>query len=65
MGIIEAGGFYQVDNGNGSVIPGLATTQYVGAGPNDPQPLIDWGFVTTPQAVSDLLMSGDTSLNER
>ncbi|CZT20770.1 related to choline dehydrogenase [Ramularia collo-cygni] len=33
-----------------SVIPGLAFTQFVGASPDDNQPLIDWGFVTTPQA---------------
>lgn len=33
-----------------SVIPGLCTTQFVGSDPDDTQPLIDWGFVTTPQA---------------
>lgn len=52
VAVIEAGSFYQIDNGNGSVIPALATTQFVGADANDTQPLIDWGFVTTPQAVS-------------
>jgi choline dehydrogenase len=50
VAVIEAGGFYQQDNGNGSVIPGLCTTQFVGSDPDDTQPLIDWGFVTTPQA---------------
>ena len=69
VAVIEAGGFYQQDNGNGryvamilpthntegelltvnSVIPGLCTTQFVGSDPDDTQPLIDWGFVTTPQ----------------
>lgn len=67
VAVVEAGGYYQMDNGNGryvplsystaqdrtngySVIPGLATTQFVGASPEDTQPLIDWGFVSTPQA---------------
>lgn len=50
VAVIEAGGFYELDNGNRSVIPGLAVF-YTGADPKDTQPLIDWGFVTTPQAV--------------
>lgn len=33
-----------------SVIPNLCTTQFVGADPEFSQPLIDWGFVTSPQA---------------
>lgn len=50
VAVVEAGGFYEVDNGNRSVIPGLAVF-YTGSDPKDTQPLIDWGFVTTPQAV--------------
>ncbi|KAK4547098.1 hypothetical protein LTR36_001319 [Oleoguttula mirabilis] len=50
VAVVEAGSFYQIDNGNGSVIPSLATTQFVGTDPNDTQPLIDWNFVTVPQA---------------
>ncbi|QDS75323.1 hypothetical protein FKW77_001781 [Venturia effusa] len=50
VAIIEAGGFYQIENGNGSVIPGLSRLQSVSADVNDTQPLIDWGFATTPQA---------------
>ncbi|KAL9055652.1 MAG: hypothetical protein Q9206_003054 [Seirophora lacunosa] len=50
VAVIEAGSFYQLDNGNGSVIPALAPLQHVGSLPNDTQPLIDWGFVTVPQA---------------
>ncbi|THW24298.1 GMC oxidoreductase [Aureobasidium pullulans] len=66
VAVIEAGGFYQQENGNGrsptieiknainslliSVIPGLCTTQFTGSDPDDTQPLIDWGFTTTPQA---------------
>ena len=52
IAVVEAGGFYEQDNGNGSVIPALSFTQYVGWDPSDTQPLIDWGFVTTPQLVS-------------
>lgn len=51
VAVVEAGGFYELDNGNFSVIPALAVF-YTGADPKDTQPLIDWGFKTTPQAVS-------------
>lgn len=51
VAVIEAGGFYEVDNGNLSVIPAFAIYDS-GASPTDSNPLIDWGFVTTPQAVS-------------
>ena len=50
IAVIEAGGFYEIDNGNLSVIPGLAT-QYVGVDPKNYQPLVDWNFVTIPQKV--------------
>lgn len=51
VAVIEAGGFYEVDNGNRSVVPGYSNF-YTGADSNDYQPLIDWAFTTTPQAVS-------------
>ena len=51
VAVVEAGGFYEVDNGDLSVIPALAVFGS-GSDPRDFQPLIDWGFVTTPQAVS-------------
>ena len=50
VAVIEAGGFYEVDNGNISVIPGDATF-FSGTSPEDTNPMIDWGFVTEPQAV--------------
>lgn len=52
VAIIEAGGFYE-DNpmGNLSEIP-ADDIYYTGSSPSDTDPLIDWGFVTTPQAVS-------------
>lgn len=51
VAVVEAGGFYEMDNGNGSVIPGMAFTQATGSSPLQTQPLIDWGFDTVPQAV--------------
>ncbi|KAM0718331.1 hypothetical protein Q7P37_006663 [Cladosporium fusiforme] len=53
VAVVEAGGFYQLENGNGSVIPGLCTTQFVGSDLDDTQPLIDWGFATEPQTGLD------------
>ena len=50
VAVIEAGGFYEADDGNTSVVPGYAIT-YAGTDPKDTNPLVDWGFVTVPQAV--------------
>ena len=55
VAVIEAGGFYEIDNGNKSVVPGYAN-YYTGSDPNNYQPLIDWGFVTTPQMVQTYLV---------
>ncbi|MCJ1377520.1 hypothetical protein MMC17_000615 [Xylographa soralifera] len=49
VAVIEAGGFYEVENGNRSVVPAYSTDN-AGSLPNTTQPLVDWGFVTTPQA---------------
>ena len=51
VAVIEAGGVYEVDNGDVSVIPAFGTF-YSGSDPNNTQPLVDWSFVTEPQAVS-------------
>ncbi|RDW83550.1 GMC family oxidoreductase [Aspergillus mulundensis] len=51
VAVVEAGGFYEVDNGNISQVPATGT-YYTGRSPTDWQPLIDWGYVTTPQAGS-------------
>lgn len=48
--VVEAGGFYEVDNGNLSVIP-ADITFFAGASPQDTNPLVDWSFVTEPQTV--------------
>lgn len=46
--VVEAGGFYEIDNGNKSIVPGYSTF-FTGSDPDDFQPLIDWGFKTVPQ----------------
>ncbi|KAK5113127.1 hypothetical protein LTR62_003706 [Meristemomyces frigidus] len=50
VAIVEAGGFYELENGNVSQIPAFAfmsTQEHTLEGVN---PLIDWRFETTPQA---------------
>lgn len=49
VGVVEAGTFYEISNGNYSEIPGL-DIQNVGKDVNDWHPGNDWGFVTTPQS---------------
>jgi choline dehydrogenase len=51
VAVIEAGGFYEIDNGNYSVVPGYSSF-YTGSDMADYQPLVDWGFNTQPQAGS-------------
>lgn len=50
VAVLEAGGFYETDNGNLSIVPGSAT-YYTGSSPDNFQPLIDWGISTVPQPV--------------
>ena len=50
IAVIEAGGFYEADAGNVSVVPGYDAF-FASTSPSDLNPLIDWGFVTTPQTV--------------
>jgi choline dehydrogenase len=59
VAVIEAGGFYEIDNGNLSQIPldvpigtDKATTNY--------NPSVDWGFVTAPQEVSQTFLCNGT-----
>jgi choline dehydrogenase len=54
VAVVEAGSFYEIDNGNLSQIPAYSIW-FSGKDPKDTSPLIDWGFVTTPQAVSNHL----------
>ncbi|KAG8525547.1 uncharacterized protein KY384_009191 [Bacidia gigantensis] len=48
VAVIEAGGFYEQDNGNLSVVPAYCPF-FAGTDPDDFNPLVDWGFVTEPQ----------------
>ncbi|CEJ89757.1 hypothetical protein VHEMI05582 [[Torrubiella] hemipterigena] len=48
VAIIEGGGFYELDNGVFSQIPGFAP-EFANADPSSIQPLVDWGIVTPPQ----------------
>jgi choline dehydrogenase len=50
VGIIEAGTFYELSNGNLSEVPSAAGA-FSGKGAKDWQPLIDWGYQTVPQKV--------------
>jgi choline dehydrogenase len=51
VAVVEAGTFYELTNGNISQVP--ATDYFwVGKNADDWQPGADWGYVTTPQAVS-------------
>ncbi len=50
VAVIEAGGFYEADDGNLSVVPAYDIF-YAGTGANTTNPLVDWGFLTTPQTV--------------
>ncbi|PYH40288.1 GMC family oxidoreductase [Aspergillus saccharolyticus JOP 1030-1] len=46
VAVIEAGGFYEIDNGNQSVVPAYTKP---GATSQTYNPLNDWGFKTQPQ----------------
>lgn len=49
VAVIEAGGFYEQLDGNLSQIPG-DDVLWTGKSTKDVNPLVDWGFNTTPQA---------------
>ena len=51
VAVIEAGGVYQEEQGNGSWIPALAYSQGTGTDPNEDAVKIDWGFISAPQKV--------------
>lgn len=51
VAVVEAGSFYEISNGNISQIPAYATRGTSGQVTDIP-PLVDWGFITTPQSVS-------------
>ncbi|TVY80920.1 Dehydrogenase patE [Lachnellula suecica] len=48
VAVVEAGGFYQIENGNQSVVP-LYNSEFASIDDPTANPSVDWGFVTTPQ----------------
>lgn len=50
VAVIEAGTFYEISNSNMSQVPATDGV-FASKGLDDWQPLIDWGYITTPQAV--------------
>ena len=48
VALVEAGNFYELNNGNWSQLP-YWSEEWVGAGEDDWQPNIDWGLFTEPQ----------------
>lgn len=51
VAVIEAGSFYEEVTGNQSQIP-ANDALYNGKAKNNTNPLVEWDFMTTPQAVS-------------
>lgn len=49
VAVVEAGGFYDIDNGNLSTVPAYAVFG-AGSSAESINPSVDWGFLTTPQA---------------
>ena len=50
VAVIEAGGFYEQDNGNLSTVPRYCSF-FAGTDHDNFNPLVDWGFLTKPQKV--------------
>ncbi|KEQ97259.1 GMC oxidoreductase [Aureobasidium subglaciale EXF-2481] len=48
VAVVEAGGFYQIEAGNKSVTPAY-NPQFANIQQPNADPLVDWGYVTTPQ----------------
>lgn len=63
VAIIEAGSFYEISNGNLSQVP-ATDGFFAGKSHHDFQPLIDWGYDTTPQKVSVETRDNSTGRNE-
>ncbi|KUI65982.1 Versicolorin B synthase [Cytospora mali] len=52
VAVIEAGSFYEMDNGNISQVP-ATDSMYITKAATDWQPLIDWGYESVPQRGAD------------
>ncbi|KAH8754201.1 hypothetical protein F5883DRAFT_188173 [Diaporthe sp. PMI_573] len=49
VAVVEAGGFYDIDNGNFSTVPAYAVFG-AGSSAESINPSVDWAFMTSPQA---------------
>ncbi len=66
MAVIEAGGFYELDNGNVSQIPAFYAKNFnQTAAPETIQPLIDWEYIIEPQVVSSAKLGWDHAKSHR
>jgi choline dehydrogenase len=63
VAVIEAGGFYEIDNGNLSQIPFFAPLG-TNKDTKDYNPLVDWGFATVPQEVTSFTIATITDASE-
>lgn len=55
VAVIEAGSFYELDDGNVSTIPAFYAKNFNQTPVADTiQPLIDWAYITEPQIVSNM-----------
>ncbi|PQE14618.1 Versicolorin B synthase protein [Rutstroemia sp. NJR-2017a BVV2] len=54
VAVIEAGGFYEIDNSNRSSVPGTAA-YFIGTAPLFKNALIDWEYQTEHYSVSIIL----------
>ena len=66
VAVIEAGGFYELDNGNVSQIPAFYAKNFnQTAAPETIQPLIDWEYIIEPQVVSNAKLCRDNAKSHR
>ncbi|KAL8945486.1 MAG: hypothetical protein Q9183_008078, partial [Haloplaca sp. 2 TL-2023] len=63
VAVVEAGGFYELTDGNHSQIPAFYAKNFNQTPVADTiQPLIDWGYITEPQTVSNPKYTAPTRL---
>ncbi|RYP54023.1 hypothetical protein DL769_010415 [Monosporascus sp. CRB-8-3] len=62
VAVVEAGTFYGTSSGNLSEVPAYAAN-YVAKDTTNWQPLIDWGYITVPQAISRETLGGCSARN--
>ncbi|KAL9039526.1 MAG: hypothetical protein Q9214_004840 [Letrouitia sp. 1 TL-2023] len=65
VAVVEASGFYELNNGNVSQIPAYHTVNSnADPDPANIQPLIDWGIITLPQDVGFRMFSNELTTND-